>query len=173
MWTYSEMDKTGGFTFQWLLVKQWINSPETASPPRATLIRSQLTSYRLNIYSRGGEPFSSQGPFPFLQHPPRAVQMIELNVCLKQLTSQPIHLAFLSCCAKGKQPLNPDILPWLAYACTCTVVAWPPKQKDIGHKMCANVFSFISMWTWFKCGGDLTSSSHARSPGKICFKCWS
>ena len=32
--------------------------------------------------------------------------MIELNLCLKKLKSQPIHLAFLSCCAKKKQPLK-------------------------------------------------------------------
>jgi len=63
------------------------------------------------IYSRGGEPFSSQGPFQFLQHLPRAVQIIELNLYLKKLKSQPIHFAFISCCAKKKQPLNPDILP--------------------------------------------------------------
>ena len=68
-----------------------------------------LVGGHLIVYGRGGEPFSSHGPFQFFQHPPRAVQIIEL--CLKILKSQPIHLAFLSCCAKKKQPLNPDILP--------------------------------------------------------------
>lgn len=49
IWTYSKIDKTVGFTFQWLLVKQWINSLKTASQPQARLIRSQMTSNRLRM----------------------------------------------------------------------------------------------------------------------------
>lgn len=42
-------DKTVGFTFQWLWVQQWINSPKTARPLQAGLIRSQLTSNSLRV----------------------------------------------------------------------------------------------------------------------------
>ena len=42
------------------------------------------------------------------------------------------------------------------------------KTERYGHKMCANVFRFLSMWTGFKWGrGVLTSSS--CSPSKIFF----
>ena len=94
------------------------------------------------------------------QHPPRAVQMIDL--CLKILKSQPIHFAFLSC---WKQPLNPDILPWLAYACTCTVVAWPAKQKDMDTR-CVQMY-LVSYPCEHVLGGGWTQLPLGRSGGML------